>query len=147
MRKLVFVIFGVAIVLIAAGVVVLFLPEKQVSNPESSKTIKNESEKLEETHCLDSLYVEKMEVSYQEGQEVGSIRFYLQNTGEVNLPAGFVKVVFDNDNQKEFILRYTDFLPGDVQSVEIEFTEKDITETTDYQMQWLTEEELQNVNS
>ena len=147
MRKLVFVIFGVAIVLIAAGVVVLFLPEKQVSNPESSKTIKNESEKLEETHCLDSLCVEKMEVSYQEGQAVGSIRFYLQNTGEVNLPAGFVKVVFDNDNQKEFILRYTDFLPGDVQSVEIEFTEKDITETTDYQMQWLTEEELQNVNS
>ena len=147
MRMLGFVIFGIAIVLIVAGVVMFFLPEKQVSKPESTKTIKNESEKLEEVHCLDSICVEKMEVSYQEGQEVGSIRFYLQNTGEVNLPAGFVKVVFDNDNQKEFILRYTDFLPGDVQSVEIEFTEKDITETTDYQMQWLTEEELQNVNS
>ena len=125
MRKLGFVIFGIAIVLIVAGVVMFFLPEKQVSKPESTKTIKNESEKLEEVHCLDSLCVESMEISYQEGQEVGSIRFYLQNTGEVNLPAGFVKVVFDNDNQKEFILRYTDFLPGDVQSVEIEFTEKE----------------------
>ena len=49
MRKLGFVIFGVAIILIAAGVVVFFLPEKQVSNPESSKTIKNESEKPKST--------------------------------------------------------------------------------------------------
>ena len=147
MRKLGFVIFGIAILLIVSGIVMFFLPEKQVSKTEPSKTVKNESEKLGEIHCLDSLCVEKMEISYQEGQKVGSIRFYLQNTGEGNLPTGFVKVVFDNDNQKEFILHYTDFLPGDVQSVEIEFTEKDITEATDYQMQWLTEEELQNINS
>ena len=143
--KVGFIIVLLAVVLIVVGLVLVFLPDREEAKP--NKTITNDSEELKKLHCLDGLCVEKMDISYNEGEGVGSILFYIQNTGEVDVPAGFLKVVFDNSNQKEFILRYVDFLPGDTQSIEIEFTEKDITETTDYELQYLTEEELQTVTS
>ena len=123
----------------------IFLPK--VDNTKDTKELQNDSKKLKELHCLDDLCVKKMDVIYDNKQKVGTIRFYLQNTGSDNLSSGFVKVIFDNNNQKEFIFRYSDFLPQDIQSVEIQFTDKDIIQTTDYRLYWLSEEELQSINS
>lgn len=152
--KVGFIIVGFAVILIVIGVVMAFLPKEDATSNSKSKSesepteeITNDSVELEKVHCLDSLCVENMNVSYDEGQGVGSIQFFIQNTGATTLPAGFIKVVFDNNAQNTFILRYSDFAPESIQSIEIEFTEKGITETTDYQLQYLTDEELQTVTS
>lgn len=145
MKKIGIVVFVIAIILIILGLSLSFLPK--VDNTKDTKELQNDSKKLKELHCLDDLCVKKMDVIYDNKQKVGTIRFYLQNTGSDNLSSGFVKVIFDNNNQKEFIFRYSDFLPQDIQSVEIQFTDKDIIQTTDYRLHWLSEEELQNINS
>ena len=145
MKKIGIVVFVIAIILIILGLSLSFLPK--VDNTKDTKELQNDSKKLKELHCLDDLCVKKMDVIYDNKQKVGTIRFYLQNTGSDNLSSGFVKVIFDNDNQKEFIFRYSDFLPQDIQSVEIQFTDKDIIQTTDYRLHWLSEEELQSINS
>ena len=145
MKKIGIVVFVIAIILIILGLSLSFLPK--VDNTKDTKELQNDSKKLKELHCLDDLCVEKMDVIYDNKQKVGTIRFYLQNTGSDNLSSGFVKVIFDNNNQKEFIFRYSDFLPQDIQSVEIQFTDKDIIQTTDYRLHWLSEEELQSINS
>lgn len=144
MKKIGIVVFVIAIILIILGLSLFFLPK--VDNTKDTKELQNDSKKLKELHCLDDLCVKKMDVIYDNKQKVGTIRFYLQNTGSDNLSSGFVKVIFDN-NQKEFIFRYSDFLPQDIQSVEIQFTDKDIIQTTDYRLHWLSEEELQSINS
>lgn len=145
MKKIRIVVFVIAIILIILGLSLSFLPK--VDNTKDTKELQNDSKKLKELHCLDDLCVKKMDVIYDNKQKVGTIRFYLQNTGSDNLSSGFVKVIFDNNNQKEFIFRYSDFLPQDIQSVEIQFTDKDIIQTTDYRLHWLSEEELQSINS
>ena len=145
MKKIGIVVFVIAIILIILGLSLFFLPK--VDNTKDTKELQNDSKKLKELHCLDDLCVKKMDVIYDNKQKVGTIRFYLQNTGSDNLSSGFVKVIFDNNNQKEFIFRYSDFLPQDIQSVEIQFTDKDIIQTTDYRLYWLSEEELQSINS
>lgn len=145
MKKIGIVLFVIAIILIILGLSLSFLPK--VDNTKDTKELQNDSKKLKELHCLDDLCVKKMDVIYDNKQKVGTIRFYLQNTGSDNLSSGFVKVIFDNNNQKEFIFRYSDFLPQDIQSVEIQFTDKDIIQTTDYRLHWLSEEELQSINS
>ena len=145
MKKIGIVVFVIAIILIILGLSLFFLPK--VDNTKDTKKLQNDSKKLKELHCLDDLCVKKMDVIYDNKQKVGTIRFYLQNTGSDNLSSGFVKVIFDNNNQKEFIFRYSDFLPQDIQSVEIQFTDKDIIQTTDYRLHWLSEEELQSINS
>lgn len=145
MKKIGIVVFVIAIILIILGLSLFFLPK--VDNTKDTKELQNDSKKLKELHCLDDLCVKKMDVIYDNKQKVGTIRFYLQNTGSDNLSSGFVKVIFDNNNQKEFIFRYSDFLPQDIQSVEIQFTDKDIIQTTDYRLHWLSEEELQSINS
>lgn len=145
MKKIGIVVFVIAIILIVLGLSLSFLPK--VDNTKDTKELQNDSKKLKELHCLDDLCVKKMDVIYDNKQKVGTIRFYLQNTGSDNLSSGFVKVIFDNNNQKEFIFRYSDFLPQDIQSVEIQFTDKDIIQTTDYRLHWLSEEELQSINS
>ncbi len=145
MKKIGIVVFVIAIILIILGLSLSFLPK--VDNTKDTKELQNDSKKLKELHCLDDLCVKKMDVIYDNKQKVGTIRFYLQNTGSDNLSSGFVKVIFDNNNQKEFIFRYSDFLPQDIQSVEIQFTDKDIIQTTDYRLHWLSEEELQSINS
>ena len=144
-EKIGIVVFVIAIILIILGLSLFFLPK--VDNTKDTKKLQNDSKKLKELHCLDDLCVKKMDVIYDNKQKVGTIRFYLQNTGSDNLSSGFVKVIFDNNNQKEFIFRYSDFLPQDIQSVEIQFTDKDIIQTTDYRLHWLSEEELQSINS
>ncbi len=145
MKKIGIVVFVIAIILIILGLSLFFFPK--VDNTKDTKELQNDSKKLKELHCLDDLCVKKMDVIYDNKQKVGTIRFYLQNTGSDNLSSGFVKVIFDNNNQKEFIFRYSDFLPQDIQSVEIQFTDKDIIQTTDYRLHWLSEEELQSINS
>lgn len=145
MKKIGIVVFVIAIILIILGLSLSFLPK--VDNTKDTKELQNDSKKLKELHCLDDLCVKKMDVIYDNKQKVGTIHFYLQNTGSDNLSSGFVKVIFDNNNQKEFIFRYSDFLPQDIQSVEIQFTDKDIIQTTDYRLHWLSEEELQSINS
>ena len=145
MKKIGIVVFVIAIILIILGLSLSFLPK--VDNTKDTKELQNDSKNLKELHCLDDLCLNQMYVIYDNKQKVGTIRFYLQNTGSDNLSSGFVKVIFDNNNQKEFIFRYSDFLPQDIQSVEIQFTDKDIIQTTDYRLHWLSEEELQSINS
>ena len=84
--KVGFIIVGFAVILIVIGVVMAFLPKEDATSNSKSKSesepteeITNDSVELEKVHCLDSLCVENMNVSYDEGQGVGSIQFFIQN--------------------------------------------------------------------
>ena len=69
--KVGFIIVGFAVILIVIGVVMAFLPKEDATSNSKSKSesepteeITNDSVELEKVHCLDSLCVENMNVSY-----------------------------------------------------------------------------------
>ena len=140
-KKSIIIILVCAIVLILAGIIFISVSDNEgLSNYKISKTLTNKSQNLLNSHCLNELCVESMNITYNKGQ--GEIKFTLQNTSQVPVDGNYLKLVFDNNQDLTYIYRYENMNPSDSTSVVIEFQEEELINAKDYEIKELSIEEL-----
>ena len=140
-KKSIIIILVCAIVLILAGIIFISVSDNGgLSNYKISKTLTNKSQNLLNSHCLNELCVESMNITYNKGQ--GEIKFTLQNTSQDIVDGNYLKLVFDNNQDLTYIYRYENMNPSDSTSVVIEFQEEELINAKDYEIKELSIEEL-----
>lgn len=140
-KKVIIIIVVLALVLIVFGCIFITIQNTNKSaNKEVSQVLTNTSNNLQNSHCLNNLCVNSMEIIYNKGQ--GEIKFTLQNTSQVPVDGNYLKLVFDNNQDLSYIYRYENMNPSDSTSVVIEFQEEELINVKDYEIKELSIEEL-----
>ena len=140
-KKVIIIIVVLALVLIVFGCIFITIQNTNKSaNKEVSQVLTNTSNNLQNSHCLNNLCVNSMEIIYNKGQ--GEIKFTLQNTSQVPVDGNYLKLVFDNNQDLTYIYRYENMNSSDSISVVIEFQEEELIDVKDYEIKELSIEEL-----
>lgn len=96
---------------------------------------RNDSKKLSERHCLNSLCIDNMEITYQD-EANGNISGTLINTSSEVIPSGYINFIFtDGENTITTYYSYLDINPSDSVPLEILFTDKNYLNVTDYELE------------
>lgn len=140
-KKIIIIIVIFALILIVFGCVFIRIQNNNSStDKEVSKVLTNTSDNLRNSHCLNELCVNTMEITYNNGQ--GQIEFTLQNTGQVDVNGNYLKLVFDNNQDLSYIYRFDNMKPSDTTNVVIEFQEEELIDASDYEIKELSVDEL-----
>ena len=143
-KKSIIIILVCAIVLILAGIIFISVSDNGgLSNYKISKTLTNKSQNLLNSHCLNELCVESMNITYNKGQ--GEIKFTLQNTSQVPVDGNYLKLVFDNNQDLSYVYRYDAINVLNSVNVVIEFQEKELIDASDYEIKELSTVELNEI--
>lgn len=144
MKKIIVFVIVISFLLIIGG----FLNFKQSKNQRPVDKVKqtiNTSKELKREHCLKTLCIQSMEISYQ--NELGIISFILINKGSEVLPAGFIKLEFDYNPEFSYISYHSEMLGNETQKTEIQVSKDNIIQMKDYEIKELTATELKEVES
>lgn len=107
----------------------------------AKKVVKvNTSPKLTEKHCLESLCTNKMKMSYQTG--TGNVTFVIKNEGSETVPAGFLKVISQEDKTISYIVYHKELQSNEETTISVICDRDAITTINDYELASLTEKEL-----
>lgn len=140
-KKVIIIIVVLALILIVFGCIFITIQNiNKSANKEVSQVLTNTSNNLQNSHCLNNLCVNSMEIIYNKGQ--GEIKFTLQNTSQDIVDGNYLKLVFDNNQDLTYIYRYENMNPSDSTSVVIEFQEEELINAKDYEIKELSIEEL-----
>ena len=101
-KKVIIIIVVLALVLIVFGCIFITIQNiNKSANKEVSQVLTNTSNNLQNSHCLNNLCVNSMEIIYNKGQ--GEIKFTLQNTSQVPVDGNYLKLVFDNNQDLTYM--------------------------------------------
>lgn len=143
-KKSIIIILVCAIVLILAGIIFISVSDNGgLSNYKISKTLTNKSQNLLNSHCLNELCVESMNITYNKGE--GEIKFVLKNTGQNVVQGNYLKLVFDNNQDLSYVYRYDAINVLNSVNVVIEFQEKELIDASDYEIKELSTVELNEI--
>lgn len=135
------IIIIISIIMIILGVIVYFI----FNNTNNTNNANNNkyNEVVEKEVCLDNLCVEKVEINFNNNSEM--INFQIKNKGEMPIQNGYFKIVFNNN--KSYITRHGTIEPNNTEGVEIELYNEKPFSINNYELQYLSDEELQMINS
>ena len=102
-----------------------------------TKIISNE--KLKQEHCLNDVCVSEVSI-YKVGND-GRLECKVENKSE-KIKTGYFKLVFESTS---FIIAYRDLKPGIFEKSVAQFTNKKITDTSDYVLEELSKEEQKSI--
>ena len=130
--------------MILAGIIFISVSDNGgLSNYKISKTLTNKSQNLLNSHCLNELCVESMNITYNKGE--GEIKFVLKNTGQNVVQGNYLKLVFDNNQDLSYVYRYDAINVLNSVNVVIEFQEKELIDASDYEIKELSTVELNEI--
>lgn len=143
-KKSIIIILVCAIVLILAGIIFISVSDNGgLSNYKISKTLTNKSQNLLNSHCLNELCIESMNITYNKGE--GEIKFVLKNTGQNVVQGNYLKLVFDDNQDLSYVYRYDAINVLNSVNVVIEFQEKELIDASDYEIKELSTVELNEI--
>lgn len=142
MKKFIILVFITSFLLILIGVFLNFKKTESHKSIEKEQQI-NTSEFLKKEHCLGTLCIQSMEITYQ--SKLGIISFILINKGNDALPAGFIKLEFEHNQEFTYISYHPEILPNETQKTEIEVLKNNIIQMKDYEIKELTASELAEI--
>lgn len=147
-RKIVItIILIVACILLIGGGILLITTSKNdtSSNDKVRKTLTNSSPNLQNTHCLNDLCIKSMDIKYS--KENGEIEFVLENTGQTSIQGNYLKLIFDKNEDLTYVYRYDNIDALNSVNVVIEFQEKELIDTIDYEIKELSTRELHEIKT
>lgn len=139
-KKNLIIVIIISIMMIIGGIIIFIV----VNNDSINNTTSNNNNKIvEKTSCLDNLCTEKVKANFKD--DSGMIQFEIKNTGNVPIQEGYFKIVFNN--KKSYITRHGIIEPNNKENVEIELYKEKGFAIDNYELQYLSEEELNMVNN
>lgn len=139
-------ILSILILLIIVIIFLMFAKYKEKGYP--IKNIVNESNKITEKKCLDSICIEDLRIAYYK-DDISSISGFITNEGDMRMDA-CLKLKFVIQGQEEtidFNTCYYDLGVDEKIPLETYFDEdnKDLVFATDYKLEYLSDEELKQL--
>ncbi len=134
------IIIIISIIMIILGVIIYFIFNNNTTNNDNNNRYNGVVEK---EVCLDNLCAEKVEINFNNNS--GMINFQIKNKGDISIQDGYFKIVFNNN--KSYITRHGTIEPNNTEDVEIELYNEKVFSINNYELQYLSDEELIMINS
>ena len=95
--KKVIIILIIGAILIFSGIILVSINTILKEQTDKPNAQFNESEKLKETHCLDSICIDRLTILKDNETGVNVVKAILKNTSETAIPLGFFKIELSKD--------------------------------------------------
>ena len=134
------VIIIISIIMIIFGVIIYFIFNNNTTNNDNNNKY---NVVIAKEVCLDNLCAEKVEINFNNNS--GMIDFQIKNKGDIPIQDDYFKIVFNNN--KSYITRHGTIEPNNTEEVEIELYNEKVFSINNYELQYLSDEELIMINS